>query len=592
MRSTSGPLPAKLAHPLPPAELWTSSDSPLDLETITDAIEGGRPLSYVLDQVVERACVLLNVHETYVLLREGDLLVGAAQRGLAAENPQDIRLPMDAGIEGWVAVHRRPLAVKNPQQEPRFHQLPQRQHAVESQIVVPLEAQGRVLGVLVVSDGEKTDFSGDLMLLLVLADLATLAIESSRNRGREVRRARLVDLLRYVTTVDYGSDIKKAVEPVADRIAEVLEVEKTDIMFFDPERDALVSLGVSSTPLGNKQRELGLDIVPSSAQSLVYNVYLTGRSEIVEDARYDHRVYRPFVTELGIRSMLITQLTVAGQSRGILAVTDTRPGIFSTDDLAVLDLIGRRVSLALEQIELTEDMSRLEAERLERIERDNFLELLAHDIKNPLAALKGYAQLAGRRLETGDSAYAARALGVINEKADQLTRLMNDMLELTRLAAGTFSIQRGDVDLAVLLRNELDAVETTTTQHSLTYEGPNSLPMRGDRDRLSEVVQNLLSNAIRYSPSGGPVKVSLTTDDVQASIAVCDGGVGIAPEDMPRIFERAYRGQGERVAGGRGLGLYISREIVRLHAGRIWAEPAPDGTGSCFHVVLPLQTAT
>jgi signal transduction histidine kinase len=112
--------------------------------------------------------------------------------------------------------------------------------------------------------------------------------------------------------------------------------------------------------------------------------------------------------------------------------------------------------------------------------------------------------------------------------------------------------------------------------------------VEADPERMGQVIQNLLSNAIRYSPRGGPVDVTVVAQDGEATISVCDRGSGIAPADLPHIFERSFRGQGQapQVAGGRGLGLYISREIARLHAGRIWASPR-EGGGSCFFVALP-----
>jgi len=450
-----------------------------------------------------------------------------------------------------------------------------------------LQARGRVLGVLSAATITPADFADTLVLLLVLADLASLAIESSRSTAREARQTRLVDLLRYVSNIDFESDLKATLGPVADRVSEVIGCEKVDILFLDPERNAFVSLGVSQTPLGHKQKELGLDIVPALAPSLLAHVYRTGESVLVSDSLHDARVYQPFIEQLGIRSLMDSPVEVGGERRAILASTSTRPDAFNESDLAVHDLIARRLSLALQHLELTEDLSRLEAERLARLERDNQLDLLAHDVRNPLAAIKGYAQLAGRRLRTGDVAYVERALQLINERSDQLDRMMNDMLDVTRMAAGTFSIQRREFDLVALLRDEIEAARVTTNRHPISLQAPPALAVWGDQLRLAEVAQNLLSNAIRYSPQGGPIQVEARVVEGAAQFSVCDAGMGIAAEDLPRVFERSYRGRGAQISGGHGLGLYISREIVRLHGGRIWVESAA-GQGTCFHVVLPL----
>jgi two-component system, OmpR family, sensor kinase len=585
-QGTSTPAEAPVRLSAAPA---TASDGiDLEFETITEAIEAGRPLPEILDLVVARAHAVLGAQETLVLLREGDLLIGAAQRGFDDVSPTTIQLSMVGSIEGWVASRRRALALRDPEQDPRFHEAPPRRRPIASLVSLPLEARGKVLGVLSAATAEKTDFADSLMLLVVLADLATLAIESCRTLARESRRSRLVDLLRYVTTVEYGTDLVASLTPVADRIVETLGAEKVDILLADPERAAYVSLGVSNTPLGQKQRELGLDVVPMTAPSPVVQVIKTGRSMLVYDGPHDPRMWRPDVEQLGLASVMLSPIEVNGEQRGALVCSSTRAYAFQPDDLDTQDLIARRLGLALQHSELTDDLNRLESERLQRMERDDFIELLAHDLKNPLSVLKGYAQLAGRRLAAGDTDYTARALSVMNQKADQLDRLMNDILEVTRMSVGTFTVEPASVDLVELVRGEVESAQVTSDKHTIRVTAPPALPVEADPERMGQVIQNLLSNAIRYSPRGGPVDVTVVAQDGEATISVCDRGSGIAPADLPHIFERSFRGQGQapQVAGGRGLGLYISREIARLHAGRIWASPR-EGGGSCFFVALP-----
>ena len=188
-----------------------------------------------------------------------------------------------------------------------------------------------------------------------------------------------------------------------------------------------MSLGVSNTPLGQKQRALGLDVIPMTAPAPVVQAIQSGRSMLVYDGRHDARMWRPEVEQLGLASVMLSPIEVDGQPRGALVSSSTQSYAFQPDDLETQDLIARRLGLALQHSEMTEDLNRLEAERLQRMERDDFIELLAHDLKNPLSVLKGYAQLAGRRLASGDTVYATRALNAINQKVDQLDRLMNDM---------------------------------------------------------------------------------------------------------------------------------------------------------------------
>lgn len=566
----------------------TAPEIDLDLETVTDAITAGKPLADVLDLVVVRAAGLLRAREAFILLREGDELVGVAQCGLETPTPAAIRRHWGESIEGWVAARGRPLVLADPARDPRFQPLPQRQHPIASLIALPLQVDGRLWGVLSVATATRTDFADTLPLLWVLADLATLAITTTHERTRTLRRARLIDLLRYVTQAEYGRELRVTLSALADRIAAVLECEKVDVMQVDVARAALVSLGVSQTPLGRLEQERGLDLVPLSVPSVLRQVLHSGEATLVDDTWRDPRVYQPLAQELGIRAELISVIFVGQQPWGLLLCSSTRPRAFAPEDLTVLEVIARRLGLAIEQQTLSADQEQVETARLAQLEREQSLELLVHDVKNPLTSIKGYSQLGSRRLEQGDVAYARRAFEVIQAKSAQMEALLNDLTRVARLAAGTFRLTPQVLDLAELLANEVDAAQATTTQHTIRWSGPAPVPLWGDPLRLAEVVGNLLTNAVRYSPAGGQITADLQADPATARLQICDPGLGIAAADLPHIFERGYRGQGRQVAGGSGLGLYISREIVRLHGGRIWVEPAPTG-GTCFNVELPCR---
>src|SRR5690348_141904 len=231
--SESGARPpnaGRSAYPLPSTAAFTTLDGDLDLDTITDAIDAGRPLPEILDLVVDRAYLLLDAAETFILLREGDVLVGCAQRGFPVA-ASEIRIPVGESIEGQVAARRRPLIMADPLHDPRFHSIPQRSEPIAAIIALPLQARGNVLGVLSAATTTATDFADTLVLMLVLADLASLAIESSRSTARDARQTRLADLLRHVSNVDFESDLKATLGAVADRISEVMGSEKVDIIF-------------------------------------------------------------------------------------------------------------------------------------------------------------------------------------------------------------------------------------------------------------------------------------------------------------------------------------------------------------------------
>lgn len=226
--------------------------------------------------------------------------------------------------------------------------------------------------------------------------------------------------------------------------------------------------------------------------------------------------------------------------------------------------------------------------------RDEFLTVAAHELKTPLTSLLGYAQLLQRQLARGtaDPGRVARAVRTIGGQAERLTALMTQLLDISRLEAGNLALAARPTDLAALVARIVADLDAGEGQHTITVTAPASLMAVVDPLRLEQVIINLLDNARKYSPDGGPVVVTLdrAADDV-VEVAVTDRGLGIPPERRARLFERFYRAHSERHTSGWGLGLHISRQIVELHGGTIHAEFPPDG-GTRFVVRLPVAACS
>jgi signal transduction histidine kinase len=212
--------------------------------------------------------------------------------------------------------------------------------------------------------------------------------------------------------------------------------------------------------------------------------------------------------------------------------------------------------------------------------------MASHDLGSPLTVLRARAQLLKRRQR-----YDEESIDAILEQTARMDRLIGDLRDLAQVEGGGFSIQRETVDLVGLAQEAVERVRTLTTGHTVRVEAPDlPIVVAGDRDRLGQVLDNLLGNAVKYSPDGGEVLVRVEAVGGQASLRVADQGPGIPPDTLPRLFERFYRGHHAAGGGGLGLGLYISRMLVEAHGGRIWAE-SPPGSGSTFTIALPLQDA-
>ena len=224
--------------------------------------------------------------------------------------------------------------------------------------------------------------------------------------------------------------------------------------------------------------------------------------------------------------------------------------------------------------------------------KDVFLADVVHELKTPLAAAKAQAQLALHQLgEQRTDATTARALRLISQQIDRLNRLVGDLLEASRLESGSIELEPTEFDLSALLEEMRNRMQPLGDRHPIRLTVPEKLLITADRDRVEQVVANLLSNAIRYSPDGGAIDVSAEIVGNRAHIHIRDQGLGIPKEHQQLVFERFGRAHGSAF-GGLGLGLAISKGIVERHGGRIWLESSGrPGEGSVFHVELPLRTS-
>jgi K+-sensing histidine kinase KdpD len=222
-----------------------------------------------------------------------------------------------------------------------------------------------------------------------------------------------------------------------------------------------------------------------------------------------------------------------------------------------------------------------EAEEL----KSTFISVVSHELKTPVALIKGYVSTLRREDATWDREIVADSLAVIEEEADHLTELIENLLDASRLQAGALSISRSDVDLNLLARRIASRLATQSKIHEIVVDFSADFPIvLADEDRLTQVLTNLVSNAIKYSPNGGEIRVEGKVRPRQVIVCVTDEGPGIATRDIPFIFDRFYRSmETSRKTKGAGLGLYLARAVVEAHGGRIWVDPKPGaGARICF----------
>lgn len=221
--------------------------------------------------------------------------------------------------------------------------------------------------------------------------------------------------------------------------------------------------------------------------------------------------------------------------------------------------------------------------------KSTFVSVVSHELKTPVALIKGYAETLRRKDADWDRETVEDSLGVIAEEADHLTNLIDGLLQASRIQAGGLKLEPTDVNLPRLAEKVVDGFRTQTQIHTFDLDFPADFPLVwADPERLREVLSNLVSNAVKYSPDGGAVWVGGRVDRSGVTVYVADQGMGIPAEEQGRIFDRFHRVESglHRRTEGTGLGLYLVKAIVEAHGGRVWVESAP-GRGSIFIFTLP-----
>jgi PAS domain S-box-containing protein len=290
-------------------------------------------------------------------------------------------------------------------------------------------------------------------------------------------------------------------------------------------------------------------------------------------------------------------LVVDDRKLGALGVYFEQQHVLDADVGGFLCALAEFGAQAMDRARLyeSERAARAEAEAAVRVQ-DEFLSIAAHELRTPVSAVKATAQLANRSIERGslDPARVTRHLNSISRAADRLGALIDDLLDVSRLQTGSLKIHRRRLDLRLLVEEVVDRYVATAPSHEFHLELPErSAEVDADPLRLEQVLDNVLSNAVKYSPEGGVIDVSLQTEGDRVTLTVTDHGIGLPTGQEERIFDAFGRGSNARhhQIQGLGLGLAICRQLIDLHGGRIWAANAGNGSGTCVGFHLPLASA-
>lgn len=383
-----------------------------------------------------------------------------------------------------------------------------------------------------------------------------------------------------------ATDLTDALTQASQVIVAAMGADKVDVFLHDPTSAALVALGVSDTPMGRHEEDIGLDRLPLARGGRTVEVFQSGTPYLTGHADADPHIDVGFRRDLGVRSMLIVPLEIAGVRRGVVAVDAARPDAFAAADLPFFGAVAHWVGVLAHRSELQERVTREAAAQARRVAAEDLIRVLAHDLRAPLTPLRGHLNLLRRRAQQDDRSEDLRHVAEAEAGVLRLNVMISDLLDAGRLDQGLFSVEPQPINLATLARET--AATLRSPEAEIDVRAPDDLTIQADPQRVRQALENLLANALRHTPPGVPVtlEVARETRDGKtwAVLTVQDAGPGIPPDLLPTIFERFAAGPG---SPGLGLGLYLARGIAEAHGGTLTVESAP-GQGTTCRFALPL----
>jgi GAF domain-containing protein/anti-sigma regulatory factor (Ser/Thr protein kinase) len=553
----------------------------------------------VLDAIVESAARVCGIDDVVLRFREGDSMIARAHHGPVSIVGEELSIdrPQIRWIREHGTLHVPDVAAQ--EQLPTFGA----HSGVRTFLGVPLRQHGELIGMLAARRTAVRPFTEkQVKLLETFADQAVIAIGNVRLfqelQARTGELARSVEELRALGEVGQAVSSTLDLQTVLSTIvARAVELSSTDcgvIYEYDEATEAF--------HLRASQR-MEVELVDAiRAAPLRLGEGYTGQAGVlrapvqVSDLRNESEVrllrIRSISDRFGYRSLLTVPILLEDRLMGALTVWRKRAGTFPPELINLLQTFATQSALAIQNARLfreIEDKSRqIEAANRHKSE---FLANMSHELRTPLNAIIGFSEVLQERL-----------FGELNEKQAEYTEdiltsgrhllsLINEILDLSKVEAGRMELEMAPFDLPLAIDNARTFVRERAAKHGITVDLDVDERLGeyiGDARKIKQVLLNLLSNAVKFTPAGGRIGINARPVNGSVAISVTDTGIGIAPEDQPKIFEE-FRQVGtdySHKVEGTGLGLTLAKKFVELHGGRISVESAP-GRGSTFTFILP-----
>jgi signal transduction histidine kinase len=411
------------------------------------------------------------------------------------------------------------------------------------------------------------------------------AQEAEALRDELGRRADLLDAAnRCARALASSLDLEQAFGAFIRELRGLVPFDRTAIVLADDATaQVMATAGVGADdvfPPGTRRPVPG---------SMLERVRATGQPVYRLDmADREHPEENQFL-ELGLRCRIAAPLLAGAETIGMLSLVRREPASFDEQEIELVTLLGRFLGATVQNIHAYE-AERETVDELRRLSalRADFVSLVSHELRSPMASLIGSAETLQTRWRELGPQQRESFLGLIAHETRRLSALVEDVLDTSRIEAGTFTYSFTDVDVGALARAAAAAAESGQDEVKVRAEVAGAVPsVRGDGERLRQVLSNLIDNAVKYSPAGGEVRVTTQAQNGHVEVAVSDRGPGIPSEQQRLIFEKFGRAKlGDKTKPGTGLGLFIARSIAEAHGGSIAVASSP-GRGATFTLTLP-----
>ena len=566
-------------------------------------------LRAMLHAVVERALKLCEAEDATIFLVEGDTLRAAARHRLATTPVQVGQcIPLTRGsvtgraVVDRVAVHLTDLAVASEDEFPIGREL-QRRLGHRAALSVPLLREDRAIGAIALWRMEARRFTDrQIALVSTFADQAVIAIENVRLftqlEARTTELTRSVQELKALGEVGQAVsstlDLETVLSTIASRATELTGMDGGAIQEYDEAHEEFHLRTASNLP-DELVKALQAAPIPKS-EGAVGRMASTREpvqfKDIAEGGSYQSRVHGILV-RYGYRAVLAVPLLREDHLLGGLVVIRKIAGEFAPQVIDLLKTFATQSALAIQNARLYREIE-LKSRQLEIAShhKSEFLANMSHELRTPLNAIIGFSEVLSERMFGEINEKQAEYIGDILQSGQHLLSLINDILDLSKIEAGRMELELSDFDLPGTIENTLLLVRERAHRRGIDLGrvvDEHLGTIRADERKVKQVLLNLLSNALKFTPEGGRIEVKAAVQDGSVEISVADTGVGIAPEDQDKVFEEFRQvGTASKKVEGTGLGLAISRKFIELHGGRIWVRSMV-GSGSTFSFTLPLR---